>query len=485
MFRARRIFGVDLRSLGLFRIALAALLLYDLADRARDLGVFYTDDGILPRETALRYFPRLLQACVHLATGSWWGEALIFAVMAACAAALLAGWRTRIASVLCWYLWVSLQCRVPPILYGMDNLLRLLLFWGMFLPWGARFSVDAARRPGARPRESDVFSAASAALLVQVAVMYWFTAAAKSAPEWTSEGSALYYTLHIDHFVTPLGACLREHRGLCRALTFATLGWESFGPFLFFSPVAFLPARLLAVAGFAALHVGIGACMSVGLFPVLGLISLIPFLPAEAWELRFRGRARLEALARAAAARAARIPGAGSPFFELPRALDVLVAVLAAYAFAWNLMTPPPDGMTVPEWAREPGYLLRLDQDWSMFAPFPMKDNGWFVVRGRLEDGRGVDLLHGRPGEPDPARPRWIYREYKNKRWKKYLMNLREDRWAEERQNYAEWLCRSYNRARSGRDRLRELTVKYMMEEIKPQGPAPIVEQTFVRYYCY
>ena len=44
----REIFGIDLRTMALFRVGLGALLLADLALRARDLTAHYTDAGILP-----------------------------------------------------------------------------------------------------------------------------------------------------------------------------------------------------------------------------------------------------------------------------------------------------------------------------------------------------------------------------------------------------------------------------------------------------
>ena len=49
-------YSLDLRSLALFRIALGAVLLGDLIWRARDLTVFYTDFGVLPRAALLDKF---------------------------------------------------------------------------------------------------------------------------------------------------------------------------------------------------------------------------------------------------------------------------------------------------------------------------------------------------------------------------------------------------------------------------------------------
>ena len=50
------VFAVDLRSLALLRVVLAALGLIDLGIRAGDLGAFYTDQGAFPRQAALEYY---------------------------------------------------------------------------------------------------------------------------------------------------------------------------------------------------------------------------------------------------------------------------------------------------------------------------------------------------------------------------------------------------------------------------------------------
>jgi hypothetical protein len=47
------LFGVDLRSLALFRMALALIALADLSMRAGSLIPFYTDRGVLPRQVLL------------------------------------------------------------------------------------------------------------------------------------------------------------------------------------------------------------------------------------------------------------------------------------------------------------------------------------------------------------------------------------------------------------------------------------------------
>src|SRR5205085_1218693 len=107
-----------------------------------------------------------------------------------------------------WLFLVSLHARNPMVLDAGDALLASFVFWAMFLPLGAAFSVDRALDPSREPPPRRVFSAATVAVLLQVAILYWFTAALKTGPEWRSEGSAVYYALRTPYFVQPFGRLL-------------------------------------------------------------------------------------------------------------------------------------------------------------------------------------------------------------------------------------------------------------------------------------
>jgi hypothetical protein len=74
---------------------------------------------------------------------------------------------------------------------------------------------------------------------------------------------------------------------LLRVFGLVTLQWEKFGMFLFFIPH---PARALAWLGFAGMHAGFGACMSLGLFVFYPPAVLLAFLPSSIWRSRTRSR---------------------------------------------------------------------------------------------------------------------------------------------------------------------------------------------------
>ena len=221
--KLKELFAVDLRSLAVFRMALGVAVLADVAVRALDLVGLYTDRGVLPRELLLA----LDGPGVYLSAHYWAGvqpslQAVLFLFSAAWAVALIAGWRTRLATLVCWYLVSSLQLRQPLVYLGGDSILRLMLFWGLFLPLGARFSVDSVRGRIA-PRSNQHLSGATAALLLQVCFIYWATGIQKSGDLWWN-GQAVAYALGADEWVTPFGIWLRDYAGVLTVLTYADVG---------------------------------------------------------------------------------------------------------------------------------------------------------------------------------------------------------------------------------------------------------------------
>ena len=67
------IFALDVRSLALFRVSVALVVLADLAARSGDLRDHYTDVGILPRATAIAEYGRYGFLSLHLFGGSTFG----------------------------------------------------------------------------------------------------------------------------------------------------------------------------------------------------------------------------------------------------------------------------------------------------------------------------------------------------------------------------------------------------------------------------
>src|SRR5205814_2608566 len=89
----------DARVLGLFRIGLGSVVLYDLLDRLADLRVFYTDQGVAPRAQVMESWVRLWRLSVFDAVGPPLLVYMLYTAGFVCVVLFTAGWRTRLMSV--------------------------------------------------------------------------------------------------------------------------------------------------------------------------------------------------------------------------------------------------------------------------------------------------------------------------------------------------------------------------------------------------
>jgi hypothetical protein len=316
-------FEVDPRSLGLFRIGFALVLLSDLARRWVDIGYFYTNQGLLPNHTILWRPPAGRMFSLFFGVSNLDEAHLGFAICAAVYVMFLLGFRTRLAQVLVLLARVSLNTRLAVLENGGDMVMDLLCLFTLPLPLGRRFSLDAvgraladARDPGVEARGDRLqllikpfASVAVLGLILQFSIIYLFNAAAKNGPAWR-DGSAVYYALHQDKLVTVVGVWMRENLslGMLAALTRGTLAVEWLAFVLIITPVFVHEARTLAVCLLPLLHLAFAVGLNLGGFSP-AMMSFYPLLlGARHWSwLERRFGPKLAPLAFAVEARAQRL----------------------------------------------------------------------------------------------------------------------------------------------------------------------------------
>ena len=129
---------------------------------------------------------------------------------------------------------------------------------------------------------------------------------------------------------------------------------------------------------------------------------------------------------------------------------------------------------------------LRLDQHWAMFAPWPQKNDGWFITPGILADGRLIAADAEILQAPVAERPNSFAGQFKNYRWRKYLSRLWLKRYSKYRADYGAWICRDWNNHRSGPDQLQALDFYYIKSRTQPPGQKTIEKPyRLMRYHCF
>ncbi|ELY93350.1 HTTM domain-containing protein [Natrialba hulunbeirensis JCM 10989] len=436
--------GIDLRALAAFRIGLGLVLLIDLLTlRLPGLRTFYTDQGVFPRETLAETYPLFEALSVHALSGAAWFQALLLALAGLFAASLLVGYRTRLATVGALVLTASLYARNPLALNGGDTILLTFLALGLFLPLSARWSVDARRHANESTSQkptaldSRTCSLATAAILVHFTLIYVTNAILKFQSDAWLGGFAVQRTLHLEQYLTPLGAALSD-----LSLVLIAVNW--FWVALLSSSVVLLVVtgrlRLALVAGFVGTHLGMAATMRLGVFPLVMILGLLLFVPSPVWR-QLEPVVETRTPDRLVAGRPVRGDGGTAgrgaddvastssessqgwwPTLNASRGVRVLSGVLVACLFAillfWHAAAVGVGG---------PAAVTDVDEDlgsWSFFAPNPPDAYSWYAIDATLESGETVEThVDGTAVRAD--RPPDGTAAYPSTLWKRYGMDVR------------------------------------------------------------
>ncbi|NIM09069.1 MAG: hypothetical protein GTO53_07950 [Planctomycetales bacterium] len=223
--------------------------------------------------------------------------------------------------------------------------------------------------------------------------------------------------------------------------------------------------------------------LALGLFPWIALVAWLPFLPTTAWQV-LGNSAVGQRIGRATSDFAGRwrawVEGRG--WFtqaEVPRGrprrlTSVVVLLLLLYVVAWNVRET-----NFAYWQRfmpsswnVVGRVTNLDQHWGLFAPHPLTDDGWFVIKGTLADGSEVNLWDF--GDPLPyEKPARVAETMHGQRWQAYLIRIWNRQGYAHRPHFARWLCQRWDRQMAQSDpqkRVKRVDIIYQLENTPPPG---------------
>ncbi|HEX3763804.1 MAG TPA: HTTM domain-containing protein [Kofleriaceae bacterium] len=284
----------DPRLASVLRIGYGALLLINLAVLAPDVGLWFSDAGLLPAADAREVVNEHAITVLGWVGAAWWPW-LCYGVVVAAAALLTVGWHTRVQAVIVLIGLTSLQDRNYLIVDGEDTLFRLFAFYLALCPAGWAYSLDARRRRRrgtAEPRDATrgplsidppPIPWALRLFQIQISVVYLSSAIEKTlGHDWVA-GTALYYVSRLDDAFGkfPLPGFVFETLWLTRLLSWSVLALEWTLPVLLWLP----RTRRIAIVVAIGFHLAVEYSMNLFLFHWLMILGVLSF--AEFAELRW------------------------------------------------------------------------------------------------------------------------------------------------------------------------------------------------------
>lgn len=454
-------FTIDSRTLAVFRIAIGLLVIGDVLARASTFTFFYTENGVVPQELAES---RVINGAFSFFfyTQNSIVIAILFSIHVLVAVQLIAGYKTRFATIVTFLFVISLDHHNPLVLSHADTLFRLLCFWAIFVPLGERWSIDAMQRKDV-PRAT-IASLGTAALLIQMVYMYSLNGYHKLGSEVWNSRDATPLIFGLDDMTYFLAGPMRQFPVMLEIL--GTVWY-----FLLVISIVLLilhgrPRYILALLIFGA-HFSFTVTVRIGAFGWVGMSGVLLFLQARFWDdmtaiahrLNLWDRVvmpvhdRLYAFGdRSARALPLLRPKLGIPAVARDAAFDVGMTflilslfVLPVFwfisdqgAFRWQRTIIE---QTIDENFRKIGV---RQSEWTVFAPTPRTVDRWYVFAASTTDGEFLDVFNDRPFSFDRPYDE-LQNIYVNYRERFYMNSILQSRQVGTPPAYlADYICRDY-----------------------------------------
>lgn len=261
----------DGSAVALFRWLYGALATWTALGVLLNLERYYGPRGLVPW-SVVRGFPEQRYSLLALAPESKLWLAVIAGAFLVGAVMMMVGAWPRIGALVVYATNVALQHRNPYVLNNGDRLFVILAALALFMPLGARYSVDAWRREkrGASAPQARVFG--QRLVMLQIAYIYLAACFAKlEHAEWR-EGVAVQYVLASP--VLSEWPVWLEFLPLVQLLTWSTLAFEFLFPLLVFRE----RFRRYLLAWGVLFHAGIEVTLRIPMFSAVMITTYACFL---------------------------------------------------------------------------------------------------------------------------------------------------------------------------------------------------------------
>jgi hypothetical protein len=200
-------------------------------------------------------------------------------VVLASAVCMTIGLFTRMNCIFVWMMLTSLDHQNPWNISGSDDMMRLMSFCLMFTHCGEMLSVDSWWKRKHHPESVKTAYApwGQRMLQIQLALSYWGASVAKIGGNQWIDGTAVYYSSHLQDFTRlPVGH-LFDSLAMCQFLSWSTLLIET----ALWLLIWFKEIRYWVLLAGLLLHLGIDYSMTLPIFEMEFIAAYILFVEPE------------------------------------------------------------------------------------------------------------------------------------------------------------------------------------------------------------
>lgn len=267
-------------AMALCRIATGAVTLYCLLLMLPFVTTFFTDAGwITAREhlgAVFRPDPTLfLFVSSPAVVWTAWIASIVLSIT------LMVGYRSKASAIILYILLLSIHERDTFLINGGDLVIRTMVFWLAWMPWGggAALSVDAWLRerdePDAQPREA--WPWVQRMVQIQIVVLYLITFSWKLKFDRWHDGSAIHEAMGAVEFIPPGMELLLNYPWLTSGLTWIVVVTQAAIPLA----LIWRRTRPLAILLGFLMHGWIMVFMRIPVFGLIMWASYLAFLDED------------------------------------------------------------------------------------------------------------------------------------------------------------------------------------------------------------
>lgn len=275
---------VPLLNLAVFRIILCFNFFFMYLSRQKDVSLFYTDQGILPKSLAFRALPEFYRPPVML---SFWPDSWVSAMHALLLLGLLLwglGIGGRVIGWLCVFLHLAFLERNYGIAFGADQIGGIFMLYLAATKSCDRLSILNWKQKKLKEDWSHGFLTPVFYRMIQVqlGVIYAYTGFEKLKGATWWDGTALWSVFANSQMVIADLTWMKNLPMVIALISFSTVFFEIY----FFPFVIFKATRKYVLTVGFFFHMGIGVIMALYSFAIMMLAPYVLFLSPQSLDLR-------------------------------------------------------------------------------------------------------------------------------------------------------------------------------------------------------